>query len=147
MKQPALVAAGLVTVTAMSGAAAQVGLATADSAAPAQTKRYVLKEVVAKNLGRTTFAGSDRIKSKATGEVVGYDSFTGKFYPKKNKVVVNVGIALKGGIIVGRVAAQGDSNTFSGPILKGSGKFTGIDGTITGRDNQGTTVVVLRYRL
>jgi hypothetical protein len=144
-KTAAAAAGGLVTVAALTGAATQVGLATADSAAE-HTKRYVVKEVASQQLSENRFAGSERIKSKRTREVVGYDSYNGKYYPAKDKVVAQVGIVLKGGVIVGRVHSSG--NAFKGRILKGSGKYAGIEGTITRRDKgNDRAIVVLRYRL
>jgi hypothetical protein len=60
--------------------------------------------------------------------------------------VIDVAFALKGGVIVGRVSLTEDEERFHGRILKGTGKFNGIEGTITGREGRNVSVT-LHYRL
>jgi len=142
-------AAALVTTSVLSGAAAVPGAATEERGDAVHTKRFVLHEISSKRIGKRTFAGSDKVRSRSSGEVVGFDSYTGKFYPRQQKVVLDVGMALKGGIIVGRVKVTDfESNRFQGRILKGSGKYAGIEGTATGREAPGgKTYLTLRYHL
>jgi hypothetical protein len=159
MRKSVVAAVALVGATALSGAAVLPGTAalprtaTADSsksdaAAVTFTKRFVLHEIRSHGLGRFTFAGADKVMARRSGEVVGFDSFTGRFFPSQNRVVIDVGVALKGGVIVGRVHASGDVDTFQGPILKGTGKYKDIRGTISGRSASGRrTFVTLVYRL
>jgi len=117
----------------------------ADSKAQ-HVKRLVLHETGGHGLGGNTFVGTDKARSRATNEVVGFDTFTGHFSRATNKVVIHVALALKGGIIVGRVTFDGSQPRFDGRILKGTGKFQGVNGTITGRSTNGKkTFVTLRY--
>lgn len=152
-KAVAAAAAALVATSALSGAAAAVpGVATEKERGDAvHTKRFVLHEIASNQLGERTFAGSDKVRSRSSGKLVGFDSYTGKFYPRQDKVVLDVGMALKGGIIVGRVKITDfDSNRFKGRILKGSGKYAGIEGTVTGRQGGQLgekTYLTLRYHL
>jgi hypothetical protein len=147
-KTAAAAAGGLVTVAALTGAGVQAGFATADSA-PEHTKRYVLKLVDSAELGETAFAAAARMKSKRTGEVVGYENHTGRWDPDTGDLVLNVGMALRGGVLVARLKPGKTQQTFVGPILKGSGKYAGIDGSIRVHPEKGTsrTIAVLRYRL
>jgi hypothetical protein len=159
MRKSVVAVVALVGATALSGAAVLPGTAalprtatagshTSDSAAVTYSKRFVLHEVSSHNLGRFNFAGVDKVKSRHSGEVVGYDSFTGEFFPSENKVVIDVAVALKGGIIVGRVHGSGNFDTFQGRILKGTGKYKNIRGIISGRSAGGNkTFVKLIYRL
>ena len=151
MKKSAVAAAALVGASALTGSVVAPGSAT--TAAPQMhTKRMVLHQTAAHSVGKFTFTGTDVVKSRAR-KIIGYDAITGKFYPKKGKVVIDVAFALRGGIIVARVSHKGpapDVIKFEGPILKGSGKFKGIEGTITARspaDNDEKTFVTLRYHL
>ena len=114
------------------------------------TKRLVVREVESQSLGDRTFTGTDRIRSRWSGKVVGYDSYTGKFYQRQEKVVLDMANALKGGIIVTRVTIDDfDSNRFDGRILKGTGKYAGIEGTLEGRtsNDPDKMYVTLRYHL
>jgi hypothetical protein len=100
VKRPAVAAAAaLVATSALSGAAAVPGAAT-EKGQTMHTKRLVVREVESQSLGDRTFTGTDRIRSRWSGKVVGYDSYTGKFYQRQEKVVLDMANALKGGIIV-----------------------------------------------
>lgn len=119
-------------------------------AAPQQraqhVKRYVLHELAGHRVGPQSFAGADRITSRATHEVVGFDSYTGTYDPDTQRVVIRVGIALRGGTMEGVVRFRGDTRLFHGRILQGTGRFSDVSGTITGHDGRhGRTFVTLRY--
>lgn len=145
MKRSAVAAVALVGASVLTGSAVVPGSAT--SAAPEMhTKRLVLGQSKERDVGKFTFVGSDIVRSRASGDVVGFDSITGRFYPKKQRFVVQIGLALKGGIIVGRVSG-GESREFDGRILKGSGKYSGVQGTIHGRFTRERVHLTLRYHL
>jgi len=146
-KAVAAAAAVLVTTSVLSGAAVVPGSATEDRAV--HTKRLVLHETASHNLGKRAFAGTDKIRSRHSHELVGYDSYTGTFYPRKEKAVLDVAMALKGGVIVGRVSLDDFTKyRFDGRILKGTGKYKGIEGTATGRlTDSKKTYLTLKYHL
>jgi hypothetical protein len=96
--------------------------------------------------------GTDEVRKN--GEVIGYNALTGRFVQSRNQVVVRVGVALRGGVIMGRVTAdepqEGEAIVFRGPILGGSGRYDGIRGRIVARipadDTEGRAHVTLRWR-
>ena len=140
----AVAAAALAAMAALSGAAAAPGVATEDRAL--HTKRLVLNQIAFKQLGPNSLVGADKVRSRATGDVIGYDSLTIRNNPAAETATVDVALALRGGLIVGRVTV-GAGNHFEGRILSGTGKYRGIDGTITGREPTRNVYVTLRYRL
>jgi hypothetical protein len=144
-KAAAAAAAALATTAALSGAAATPGVATEDRAA--HTKRLVLNQIAFTQLGNNSLVGADKVRSRATGKVVGYDSLTITFNPQTATASVDVALALRGGLIVGRVKVEETSEHFEGRILTGTGKYKGIEGTITGREPGRNVYVTLRYRL
>ena len=138
--------AALVAVTGLSGGA--VVPATGAGAAT-YTRHLVLRETGSHQVGpREASVGTDKARSARTGGVVGFDSFTTRRFHATGTVLIQVAFALKGGIIVGRVKSVSGQPRFEGPILKGTGKYVGVDGTITGRfGERGRTTVTLRYTL
>lgn len=124
-----------------------VSSATGDSRT--LTKRLVARSTGEHDVG-TRFQGTDKVRSRATGRVVGFDSFTGRLFPAQQRAVVQVAVALEGGIVVFRASASsaGPSPHFHGPILRGTGTYRGIEGTVTGRATEGRrTFYTLHYRL
>jgi hypothetical protein len=112
-----------------------------------QTKRLVASSTGEHDSGRT-FTGTDIVRSRATGRVVGFDSFTGRVFPGQRTARVQVAVALKGGIVVFRASLTEPSTRFNGPIIQGTGKYSGIRGTVTGRTTDGRrTFYSLHYRL
>ncbi|WP_460820605.1 hypothetical protein [Nocardioides ungokensis] len=87
--------------------------------------------------------------SRETGKIVGFDAITGTFNRKTHDAFIQVALALKGGIVVGNVTLHEGVKRFHGPITQGSGAFSGISGTITGRQvGDGTkTFVTLHWQL
>lgn len=147
----AVAATAVVAMTTLSGAAALPGTvappSTSTAASTAHTRHFVLHQTGSHGVGRYRFVGTDKIKSKSSGEVVGFDSYTGKYDPTAQTAVLDVALSLKGGIIVGRVALGFHTEHFAGRILKGSGKYQGVEGTITGRDvpRSKKTYVTIQY--
>ena len=103
-------------------------------------------------VGRYRFVGTDEVRKD--GEVIGYNALTGRYFPSRDRVVIRVGVALRGGVIMGRVAAdaprEGEATVFRGPVLGGSGRYEGIRGRIVARipadDTEGRAHVTLRWR-
>jgi hypothetical protein len=144
VKKSAIAAAALAGVTAISGAATLPGSAASDS--HVQTIRFVQRELTHHEFTPNTFAGASRVRS--AGEIAGYVSFAGRLLPKKEKVHVQLAYALRGGIILVRVSIPFRSARFRGSIINGSGRYNGVQGTLTGRFAQGDaakTFVTLNY--
>ncbi len=94
--------ASVAAVTALAvvpGGGPVVGSAAGDSST--LTKRLVARSTGEHDVGRT-FLGTDKVRSRSTGRVVGFDSFTGRLFPAKERAVVQVAVALKGGVVVFR---------------------------------------------
>jgi hypothetical protein len=144
-RSAAATAAALTALTLVAGSGALVGSASGDS--PMQTKRLVARSTGEHDVG-TTFLGTDRVRSRSTGRVVGFDSFTGRLFPAQQRATVQVAVALEGGIVVFRASLTEPSHRFQGPILRGTGRYSGIRGTVTGRATEGVrTFYTLHYRL
>ncbi len=80
--------------------------------------------------------------------MVGFDSITGHFYPKQNRVIIQAAFALKGGIILVKAHLVGDGPKFTGKIVGGTGTYNGIDGTVSGREaSHGRTFITFEYTL
>ena len=123
------IAAGVIAAgTALTGAAL-VSQSPASAEPPANTLRFVSHNTAEHKVGKFAFA-SDGV-DKTLGKVIGYDALIGTFHPKTNTVSIDVGVALKGGLITVNVQQPGDSLTGKGTILSGTGIYRGISGTIT----------------
>ena len=84
----------------------------------------------------------------ATHNIVGYDSFTGNFNPQSKRAVIQAAFSFKGGIIVVRAHLVGDSRKFTGRILHGTGVYSGIEGTVSGREgSHNRTFLTMTYTL
>jgi len=146
-KAAAAVATALITATTLSGAVVSADSAAARSTT--HTTRLVLHQTGDHRIGRNSFAGTDRAMSRETGKVVGFDAITGTFNRKTHNALIQVALALKGGIVLGHVTIHEGEQRFRGPITQGTGVFSGISGTITGRQvGDGTkTFVTLHWQL
>jgi hypothetical protein len=142
------IAAGVIAAgTAVTGAAL-VSQSPASAEAPANTMRFVSHDTAEHQLGKFAFA-SDGV-DKSLGKVIGYDALIGTFHPKTNNLGIDVGVALKGGLIVVNVQQPADSLTGKGTILSGTGIYRGISGTITTKSpsqSSNITHVTLRFDL
>ncbi|MFC4785173.1 hypothetical protein ACT8ZV_11890 [Nocardioides sp. MAHUQ-72] len=136
----------LITVPTLAGAAVLQDPATAGMTT--HTKHYVLKETDTHRIGKNDFAGTDKVKSAGTRDVVGFDSITGHFYPKQNRVIIQAAFALKGGIVLVKAHLVGDGPQFTGKILGGTGTYAGIKGSVSGREaSHGRTFITFEYVL
>ena len=152
MKKLVFAAVALAGVTAFTGASAAPAAApVAEPAKAMHTLKWRLTEIASHNVGRHGFTTADRIRSVRSGEIVGYDSVSGKFFPRTSKARIDVAASLRGGVLIARVHADFDSgNTvFHGPVLKGTGRFLGAEGTIAAKPiGDGTrTLVIVHYHL
>lgn len=127
----AVLAAGIVTVSAVAGAA------------PAATTNHTIKLIATQtathNFSRSSAAEADTDRSR--GKVIGYN-------------VLALNFTKTGGLILGSFATQGgvldfrlpltNSKTLHGRITGGSGRFAGAMGTIaaTELNNAGTKTAV-----
>jgi hypothetical protein len=142
MKKLALTAVAGFVATALTAAA--VVPAAGDT--KVHTKRLVSHDIASHSLGAKTFAGT--AVDRHAGHIVGYDSFTGHFYPKLDRGDIWDSLALKNGTINVVVHFKGNASVFSGRILNGTGKFKGITGTVTARTathNSDKTFITLTY--
>ena len=136
----------MVGVSAVSGAAALPGSAVADSTT--HTKKLVLHETASHRVGKNGAVGTDVARAVSSHAIVGYDSYSARVYPKQQRLVFQVALSLKGGIIVSRLSLMQDETQTTGLILTGTGKYRGIDGTMNVRTTQqGQVYATLHYQL
>lgn len=142
----ALVGLSAFGVSALPSLAASEN-ATSELRSDTMHKRWVLRETDAANVG-DSYIANDVIRSSATGRIVGYDSGVSKAYPNENRLVWQVAFAVEGGIIVARLNVDFSEEQHRGRILSGSGRYRGIEGTMTSRRKaNGDTLVTLHYTL
>jgi hypothetical protein len=142
MKKTALTAAMVLAATTLTGAA----VLPAAGDAPVYTKRLVSLDIESHSLGPHTFAGA--AVDRHAGHVIGYDAFTGHFYPKQERADIWVSYALKDGTISAVVHANASATVNTGRILNGTGKYQGVRGTISARPaphNGEKTFITLTY--
>lgn len=145
MRKQTAAALALVTIPALAGSATLQDTATAGTTT--YTKHLRLHETASHDLGKTHFAGTDKAWSRATGKVVGFDTFTGRFDPKTEKLFIQAAFAFKGGLLLVRAHSVGD-NHFRGQLTGGTGAFRGAQGTLAARGvGHGNMVVTLKYTL
>jgi hypothetical protein len=138
----------VLTATVGLAAATLTGATVIPAAGDADvfTKRFVSHDIASHSLGAQTFAGA--AVDRRDGQIIGYDSFTGHFYPDEGRADIWVAYALKNGTIAGVVHANNTGAVFPGRILNGTGKYKGIRGTIAARpapQNGEKTFVTLTY--
>lgn len=140
-------AAALITATTLSAAAVLPGSATAGGAT--HTTKLVLHETGSHQVGKNSFTGTDKARSRATGKVVGFDTISGSFNRKTHEAALDVALALRGGLIIGHVTLPEKGHRFTGTITSGTGAYEGITGSIRGREvgNSPKTFVTLRWQL
>jgi hypothetical protein len=141
-KKLALTAVAGLVATALTGASA----VSATGDAKMHTKRLVSTDIRSHSLGTKTFAGV--AVDRHAGRIVGYDTFTGHFYPRQNRGVIWATVSLRNGSISVFVPIKGNATVNTGRIVHGSGKYRGIDGTITARTaphNDNKTFITLTY--
>jgi hypothetical protein len=137
------------TVTAAAvlatGALAGAGAMPAAGDSKAQTMHLVSRDIDSHSLGKHTFAGA--AVDRHAGHIVGYDTFTGHFYPKQQRADIWDAIALRNGTISVVVHVDASQEVQHGRILGGTGKYKGISGTISTRAgrNPDKTFITLTY--
>jgi hypothetical protein len=144
----ALVAMAMLAAATSSGPsefAAAASSGHSESQRAQHVKRFKLHTNTNHAFGPHNYVGTDVLKRH--GRFVGYDSYSG-FSDPTTKSVFRFALALKGGMIFGRVVqrAAGSTGDIVGPILGGSGRFAGIDGTAQLKFTTPQTLI-LRYRL
>ncbi len=155
MNRKRTTAAGAALLLGLStlGGAASLSQASATSAPGDWHVRHFTSTTLEETeIGQTGFVGTDVVR--ANGKVIGYNALTGRYLAKRNRIVVRVGIALRGGVILGRVSAdapqENEGIRFRGPVLGGSGFYEGISGRIVAvvpaDDTEGRARVTLRWR-
>jgi hypothetical protein len=116
---------------AISGATVVPG--SAERETTSTTRHLVLVASGSHAVGKLSFAGTDKIRR--LGHVVGFDAYSGRFFPRQNRGVIWASFALKGGTIQARMHtvgfAPGEAVDFAGRVTGGTGKFHGVGGTIT----------------
>ncbi|WP_151081424.1 hypothetical protein [Nocardioides cynanchi] len=143
----ALTAAGL----ALTGIAVapQLG-AAANARATTHTLKLTAHQSGTHSLGKTTFAGTDVDRNPTTGAIVGYDAIRGRFNVSTGVVKIDAAVALKGGMITAHLTGHGNSTTLDGTITGGTGKYSGVTGTIHTTQKSGSskvTHITLTYTL
>lgn len=137
-------AALLLAVTpAIAGAATSQQTATA--AGSTHVLRLKLHVTDAHSLDQRHFVGTERVRSRDTHQLIGFDTFRG--HVKPHTVVYETAFAFKGGILLtrGRLVSKAPAR-FAGPVIGGTGVFAGATGTARGRAvSQEDTVFTIRY--
>ena len=149
MKKLALSAAAVLAATTMTGAAVVPAMVPVAGEAKIHIKRLVSRDIASHPLSNHTFAGA--AVDRNDGHIVGYESFTGHFYPKQDRAVVWDSFALRDGTITALVRVKSFSDhVHRGRILNGTGKYKGATGTIKARPaprNADKTFITLKFHL
>jgi hypothetical protein len=98
---------------------------------PRSTPSGWSRDIASHELGRNTFAGAG--VDRHAGQIIGYDSFTGHFYPKRNQADIWVSFALKNGTISAIIHFKLADTVSRGRVHNGTGKYRGARGTVTAR--------------
>jgi hypothetical protein len=144
-----LTAATAVAVAALAAAAAIPAAGNGGTAAAhrlTHTKRLVSLDIESHGLSAHTFAGA--AVDRRAGHIVGYDTFTGHFYPRQGRADIWATYALRDGAISVVVHSRSSEPVFGGRILNGTGKYRGIRGTVAARPaphNPEKTYITLTY--
>jgi hypothetical protein len=145
------ITAGIATATvAASGVALTAAEGSSTRAATSHTLRIVAHQTATHSAGKFSFIGQDTDRRRSDGKIIGYDTISGHFYPKQNRVVINVAVGLRGGILLARLHQSASSNAFKGTVTGGRGRYAGASGTITGHSpsqNSKRTFVTVHYML
>ena len=143
--------AAAVMLTGLAGSSTSTDAVGPTPASRSQhVTRLLVHSIEAHRLSDSHPAGVERLRSLATHKIVGYESFSGVFNPKSDQLRFWLADALKGGVIVSYFSLNTETtgNTFTGRITRGTGKYSGIEGTIHVRNSDnGRTVYTLRYTL
>ena len=151
MKKLAATAVGAVMLTALAGASSSWDAVGATAPARSQhVTRLVLHSIESHSPREDHFLGVDRLRDLATHEIAGYDNFAGVLNPRNDRLRFWLTISLDGGLIHSYFSTipTAPPTSFTGQILRGSGAYRGIEGSIHVRtSDSGRTVYTLRYSL
>jgi hypothetical protein len=135
--------------TALAGGAVMPAAGSGGAATAQQlthTTRLVSLDIESHGLSAHTFAGA--AVDRHAGHIVGYDTFTGHFYPRQGRADIWATYALRDGAISVVVHTQSPGSVFGGRILNGTGKYSGVRGTVAARPaphNPDKTFITLTY--
>jgi hypothetical protein len=136
----------LALVPVFAGAAA-TPQETATTGTSIHVERLSLHATATRILGKHDFAGTEVVRSRATGKVVGFDSFTGHI-GRHDRITYDSAFAFKGGLLLVRLHTVAGTSRYAGRVTGGTGDYRGATGTLSGRDlGEGNTHLTLRYRL
>ena len=132
----------LAAAPAFAGAAAATQ-ETASAATSTHVLHLRLHVTAGRSLDQLNFVGTERVRSRDTHELVGFDTFRG--HVKPHTVVYETAFAFRGGILLTRGHSVGKAR-FVGHVTGGTGAFAGATGTATGRAlSQEDTLFTIRY--
>lgn len=139
-------AIGAAATTLMAGVGGAAATLPASGAPDTHVRKFIATQVGREHqLGKYSFVFSEVERHK--GKVIGTDSITGRFYVKKGIAKFHVAVAWKGGALIIRGHAT-ETTPFVGRIVRGTGKYTGAEGTVTTRDlGHDKTAVTVTYTL
>jgi hypothetical protein len=132
----------LASVFAGAGAAAQQ---TAMAESTTHTMNLRLHVIAGHSLDKLHFVGTERVRSRDTHQVVGFDSFRGHI--KANTVVYDTAFAFKHGVLLTRIHTVDEAQgTYAGHVIGGTGAFSGATGTVRASAvDQETTLLTIVY--
>ena len=134
--------ASAATVAAGVGVASTVD--TASAAPKVHTLKFVAVQTGQHRTGHNTFVGTDIERHK--GQVVGFDTISGRFNVHTHEAFIRVAAARRGGLLYVALT-QDASGQLNGRVTGGAGRFRGATGTVTGHSpgNGKKTYVLVKY--
>jgi hypothetical protein len=140
----------IIAATLTAGTVAIVGAGAAiatTSASSTHTLKLISKTTSMTQFG-PSFVSAD--KDFKGGRVVGADVLSGKvtFTKKVHSITGSIAIALKGGELYATFTGNPDTNSLTGKLTGGAGKFKGVSGTISGKAVKGSSTedqLVVKY--
>jgi hypothetical protein len=138
-------AIGTAAAAAVAAVGGVVATVPASGAPVVHHRSFIAKQISSHQLGQRDFVASE--VERHNGTVIGMDSLTGHFDFKAGTVKIYVAVAWKGGALI--VRGHATQNTpFVGKVVRGTGKYAGIQGTVTTRDlGHNRTAVHVTYTL
>ena len=138
-------AIGAATTALVAGIGGAGASAPASGAPDVHVRKFIAKQIYQHRLGERGFVSSE--VERHNGRVIGTDSLTGRFNLKTGVARFYVAVAWKGGALIIRGHAT-ETTPFVGRIVRGTGKYTGAEGTVTTRDlAHNRTAVKVTYTL
>lgn len=118
---------------------------TASAATSAHVLHLRLHVTAAQSLDKHHFVGTERVRSRDTHQLIGFDSFRGHIRP--HTVVGDTAFAFRGGLLLIRTHSQGESPVrYVGQVTGGTGAYDGATGTVRGRAlSEEDTVFTIRW--